>query len=264
MIDTPFGDEIPEVTLPHSPLIRVLTQVRFPPVASLANQDFIAPFQEKLRREYPILRKEQELGLMIGPAGAVSQPTNGVVWRLAQKEDSWRVSLGTSFLTLETNAYRNLPEFAERFVVALEALSELCHPAIYDRLGLRYINRIFGNDRLSRLPTLVRPELLGFIGVNASGATITSSVLQTQFEIEGVGLQVRAAQLPKDTTFDPVLMTSIAEPSWVLDLDAFTPKPQDFEVKQIAALLRNLAARCYRLFRWSITDQFVLECGGKP
>lgn len=264
MIDTPFGEEITEVTLPHSPLIRVVAQVRFPPVASLANQEFIAPFQEKLRRDYPILRKEQELGLIIGPSGAATQPTNGVVWRLAQKDEIWRLSLGANFLSLETTGYSSLPEFAGRFVLALEALAELAHPVIYDRLGLRYINRIYGNERLSRLPKLVRPELLGSLGVDVGKATITNSVLQTQFDIDDIGLLVRAVQLPKDSTFDPASVTPISQPSWILDLDAFTPKPQDFDVKQIADLLQHLAARCYRLFRWSITDQFVVECGGKP
>lgn len=264
MIDSPFGEEITEVTLPHSPLIRVIAQVRFPPVASLANQEFIAPFQEKLRHDYPILRKEQELSLVIGPSGAATQPTNGVVWRLAEKEGVWRLSLGANFLSLETTGYSDLPEFAGRFVVALEAFAELARPVIYDRLGLRFVNRVYGNDRLSRLPKLVRPELLGFLGVNVGSATITNSVIQTQFDLQGMGLLVRAVQLPKDSIFDPAVVTPISEPSWILDLDAFTPKPQDFDVKQIADLLRHLAARCYRLFRWSVTDQFVVECGGKP
>lgn len=264
MIDSPFGDEIAEVTLPRPLLVRVVAQVRFPPVASLANQDFIAPFQEKLRHEYPILRKEQELGLVIGPNGAASQPTNGIVWRLAQKDEVWRLSLSANFLSLETTGYSNLPEFSGRFVEALEALSALTRPVIYDRLGLRYINRVQGSDRLSRLPKLVRPELLGFLGVDIGTATITSSVLQTQFDIEGSGLLVRAIQLPKESTFDPALIPPISEPSWILDLDAFTPKPEDFDIQQIANLLRQLAGRSYRLFRWSVTDQFIVECGGKP
>lgn len=262
MVDTPFGDEIIEVALSHPPLIRVIAQLRFPPVASIANPDFIAPFQEKLRSDYPVLRKDQELGLIVGPDGVASQPTNAVVWRLNDKQENWRFSFAASFLALETTSYSNHTEFNDRFIVALEALSALIHPAIYDRLGLRYINRVQGSDRMSRLPKLVRPELLGFIGVDiGKNASIAHSVLQTQFDVEGTGLLVRAMQLPRGTTIDPAIVP-VPEPSWILDFDAFTTKPQDFGVKEVAHELRRLAFRSYRLFRWSVTDEFIVECGG--
>jgi len=264
MVDQPFGDDIVEVVLPLPPLIRVVAQIRFPPVASVSNQAFMAPFQEALRRDYPILRQEREVSLVVGADGAVSQPTNGVIWRLHDKDEIWRLSLGTSFLSIETTGYTNHAEFVKRFVLALEALAALIHPVVYDRLGLRYINRFHG-ERLARLPKLVRPELLGFLAVDiGSNVEITGSILQTQFEVEGTSLVVRAMKLGKDATVDPGLIPAISEPSWILDFDAFSTKPRDFGIAEAVELLRRLAFRSYRLFRWSVRDDLIIECGGKP
>ncbi|MGD8207441.1 MAG: TIGR04255 family protein, partial [Thiohalocapsa sp.] len=58
--ETPLTGPPPaEVPLSDAPLVRVIAQVRFPLVASVEKGDFIAPFQEAIRAEYPVLRPEQ-------------------------------------------------------------------------------------------------------------------------------------------------------------------------------------------------------------
>jgi len=263
MIDVPFGDAITEVVLPHPPLIMVLSQIRFPPVASVGKQDFIAPFQEAVRRDYPILRKDQEIGLIIAPAGVASAPANGVIWRLLDKEQVWRLSLAPNFVALETQRYNSHSEFSDRFAKALEALKSLINPIIFDRLGLRYVNRFHG-AQLPRLRELVRPELLGFVGVDIGrNVSIASSILQTQFEVEGAVLLVRGVNLGPGAAYDPTVPV-LGEPSWILDIDAYTVKPEDFGVSHVVDLLRGFADRSYRLFRWSVTEQLIVECGGRP
>lgn len=44
----------PEVPLKSAPLIRVIAQVRFPPILSIEKQEFVASFQEAIRDKYPI------------------------------------------------------------------------------------------------------------------------------------------------------------------------------------------------------------------
>ena len=52
--DTPLeGPPPPEVPLADSPLVRVIAQVRFPLIASVEKRDFIAPFQEAIRKNCP-------------------------------------------------------------------------------------------------------------------------------------------------------------------------------------------------------------------
>lgn len=50
----PFGAPGPdEVPLERAPLVRVIAQLRFPPIVSLGRADFIGPFQEAIRSRYP-------------------------------------------------------------------------------------------------------------------------------------------------------------------------------------------------------------------
>ena len=54
--NNPFaGPEPQEVYLPEAPLVKVLCQIRFPTIASIDKKEFIAPFQEAIRHNYPKL-----------------------------------------------------------------------------------------------------------------------------------------------------------------------------------------------------------------
>ena len=81
MVDQPFGDDIVEVVLPLPPLIRGGSPDSLPAGCVGFESGIHGPIQEALRRDYPILRQEREVSLVVGADGAVSQPTNGVIWR---------------------------------------------------------------------------------------------------------------------------------------------------------------------------------------
>jgi len=52
--DDPLFGEVPErVLLSSAPLVRVLGQVKFPRIAKIAEESYIANFQEAIRGEYP-------------------------------------------------------------------------------------------------------------------------------------------------------------------------------------------------------------------
>src|SRR5690349_13048318 len=102
-----------EIPLKHAPLVRVLTQVRYPLVVAIEQREFIAPFQEAIRRDYPSLRQELTQSAVIGPGGISPVPPQRV-WRFADVDGRWRVTLAPDFLALETTAYSNRAEFFER------------------------------------------------------------------------------------------------------------------------------------------------------
>ena len=63
MTVTPFGPAVQEVSLTRAPLVNVIAQVRFPAVMKIeADSGFVATFQESIRKDYPILRPERQLG----------------------------------------------------------------------------------------------------------------------------------------------------------------------------------------------------------
>ncbi len=249
-----------EVPLARAPLVRVIAQVRFPPVASLGRADFMAPFQEELRRRYPILTPQRTAGFMLGPQGVVLQNSDGIVWRFRDKPAAWHVSLGTDFVALEATSYSDRDDFMTRLEEVLRALEKTAEPAIYVRLGLRYINRVTGAE-FAQLSDLLRAEVLGLSASSIPG--LTHSICESRFTKGDTALATRWGRLPAGATTDPAALEPVGEPSWVLDLDMFRAAQKDFDVKALADDTRDFARTIHDFFRWCVTPKFLEVYGGK-
>ncbi|MEQ8962151.1 MAG: TIGR04255 family protein [Coleofasciculus sp. C2-GNP5-27] len=89
-----------EVPLKDAPLVRVIAQVRFPPILSIEKKEFVGSFQEAIRETYPILHLEQTQGLVLGSPDIV-QTAPQLTWRFLDTTNSWRVSLAPNFVAIE-------------------------------------------------------------------------------------------------------------------------------------------------------------------
>ncbi len=221
----------------------------------------MGPFQEAIRARYPILRPEQTAGFVVGPLGVVAQRTDRVVWRFHDRTDGWRVSLASDFVALESIVYKDRDDFFERFEQILDALETVAKLAVYDRLGVRYINRIRGVE-LEKLDSLVKPEVLGLGASPIAG--LTHSLCESLFQNDEVSLNTRWGRLPPNATTDPAAVDPIAEPSWLLDLDMFRGVQKDFDTRAILADGRMFARTIHDFFRWCVTPEFLKVYGGRP
>lgn len=259
----PLTSAIPaEVPLPDAPLVRVIAQVRFPQVLSIEKRDFVAPFQEVIRTQYPVLRAEQTQGLLLGPQGTSPMPPQ-IIWRFADLEGNWRVSLASDFVAIETTAYESRQDFFERFEAVVQALAEHVSPRVVDRIGVRYIDRITG-DAVKDISKLVRPEILGIIATPAvqhARHTLSESLFTVPEPT--AQLLARWGLLPEGGTVDPAAIEPLAEPSWILDLDMFQPEPRTFDPIEVVADAQSYAERIYTFFRWAVSDDFLRLYGGK-
>jgi uncharacterized protein (TIGR04255 family) len=263
---TPFGPSVPEVPLANAPLVSVIAQVRFPPVMKIeADGGFVATFQEAIRKEYPILRPERQLGVMIGGPGGVQPQDAGTVWRFETKDpDAWQVTLAPTFVSLSARRYTSRSDLLTRLRVVLHALQAWLNPDVSDRIGVRYVDRISG-DHLARLGKLVRPEILGVAGNEAAlgNIEVVHALSDSLFRLdESTELRGRWGTLPAKATYDPGIEPS-HERSWVLDLDHYTSKPEDFDVATIYGKIADFCDRIYTFFRWVVTDDFLTEFGGE-
>lgn len=256
-----------EVPLASAPLVRVVAQVRFPVIASVERREYIGPFQERIRAAYPVLRGETSRGVVVGPDGMREAPS-ATIWRFHDLKSEWKVSLAPDFVALETVRYRSRDDFMARLRVVLEALVEHFDPKVMDRLGLRYIDRVTGEQNLADLCQLVRPEVCGILSTPLSD-TVRHAVSEQLFVLpEDRGLlSARWGLLPARATVDPAAIEPIEEPSWLLDVDAF----QTFEggshpltVETTLERARGFAERIYSVFRWAVTDEFLRRYGGQP
>lgn len=262
--ETPLmGPPPAEVPLTDPPLVRVIAQGRFPLIASVEQREFIAPFQEAIRKHYPALRPEQSRGVALGSHGVMDTRSN-TIWRFHDTSEAWRVTLAPDFLALETTKYASRDDFAEKLAVVLEALKEHVDPQVVDRLGVRYIDRVVG-ENLASLPQLVRAEVAGILGTPLA-AHARHAISENVFVLpEGVGhVTARWGLVPPRGTVDPGAVDAIDETSWLLDLDAFQSETRAFEVDTIVEQTRGFAERIYSIFRWAVTDEFLRRYGGEP
>jgi len=263
-IQNPLAAPLPgEVPLPGAPLVRVIGQVLFPPVLSLESRQFVAPFQEAIRSTYPVLRPEQTQSIVLGPQGVTPGPKQSA-WRFSDVEGVWRVSVTPDFVAIETTSYTSRGDFLERFRFVLDAVAEHFEPAIVQRLGIRYIDRVTG-DALLDIHELVRPEVLGIMALPFA-ENASHSLTETLFTLPESREQVfaRWGKIPAGATADPNAIEPISEPSWVLDIDMFSHESYAFVPEEIVNNAQRFAERLYTVFRWAVTNDFLRRYGGKP
>lgn len=251
-----------EVPLKDAPLIRVIAQVRFPSILSIEKKDFVGSFQEAIREKYPILQPEQTQTFVFGPQSAV-QPTLQLTWRFIDTATSWRVSLASDFMALETTAYSSRRDFLERLENVLIALDKSFNPQIIERFGLRYIDRLIGQD-LQNISSFVKPEIAGMMAAEFR-EYIHQTINESLFVIPGKDekLLARWGLMPAGVTFDLDAIEPIAEPSWILDLDMSLSKNREFSIQALMSEGQCFAQRIYTFFRWAVEDDFLRHFGGE-
>lgn len=259
-IENPFEvRELEEIHLPEAPLIRVIAQVRFPSIVSIEDSKYIAGFQESLRSEYPIVKTEKSLVVNILDPKDKREET---IWRFFDKDEVWRLTLAPEFLAIETRKYDSRDDFFSRYQAAINSLSDHIKPNVINRIGVRYIDQITDGP-FDNISNLVRSEILG-IYKSALSKHISSSLRQTVFTIdEDTKLSARWGVLAKKQTYDPSSVAPIDKDSWMLDLDVFNAKKQDFDRDSVLEESKKLAAYAYNFFRWAVKDDFLTAFGGK-
>lgn len=251
-----------EVPLKKAPLIRAIAQVRFPPILSIEKKDFVGSFQEAIREKYPILQPEQTQSLVFGSQGVV-QIAPQVTWRFVDTTDSWRVSLAPNFVALETTAYSSRSDFLERLKSVLIAINDSFNPQIIERFGLRYIDRLVGEDAKD-ISLLVQPEIAGIAATDLR-EYIHQNINESLFIIPDGGEQIiaRWGLIPAGGTFDPDALEPINEPSWILDLDMSLSQNRKFSIEELMSESQRFAERIYTFFRWVVNDEFLRRFGGE-
>ena len=260
----------PEVPLSESPLARVLAQARFPTILAIRNADRVAVFQEALREIYPNLRRDQVHSIEFA-GDRTPDVRQDLIWRLADQETEpqWQVSLGVDFVALETSNYDSRADFLGRLRGVHTALEQAFSPASTSRFGLRYINHLTG-EAVDRIGELIHAEILGMIQPPQNlDPTLRDAVIhqitETQFLApNGDRIQGRWGKLPANATYDPNALASVAEPSWVLDLDMFTTASRPFVSEDLLATATGFAECLYWLFRQMVTMEFLRFHGGEP
>jgi uncharacterized protein (TIGR04255 family) len=245
--------------------VRVLGQVKFPRIAKLSEESYIANFQEAIRQDYPHFESEVIQGVelnLVGPA-LQHRVTTATVWRFFDKNRIVRVTLGADAITLETAKYVSRDDFLQRMKGILEALAISIRPSHVQRVGFRYVDRIEGELNLSALKDLVHQELLNVLQPDLMKHIDISMTELTSTTKEGK-LIARYGLSPAGFSHDPDMAPPVGGPSWVLDVDSFSTacEGSNFDADMLCGELDKVAARAYAFFRWSVTSEFLRRFGG--
>jgi uncharacterized protein (TIGR04255 family) len=261
LLDPLSGPIAPEVPLPEAPLVRVIAQVKFPVVASILNAEFIAPFQEAIRKTYTDLsRIDIQDTAIAARSDAIAVQRAVGPWRFQTPGDGWLVSLAPDFVAVEATAYTSRSDFLNRLRQILEALRDHVGPRTVDRLGIRYVDRLT-ESCLPDLSTLVRPEVVG-VTAHPQLGRLALSITESTFALEEGQLTARWGLVPANATYDPSAIEPNPAQSWVLDLDMYRLESRPFAVEDLLSESRNFSERIYTVFRWTVTEAFLERFGG--
>jgi uncharacterized protein (TIGR04255 family) len=259
MLATPFGDEpLEEIHLASAPLVRVIAQLRYPQLASMADGTVAHAFAKEVSRDYPLFEEAREVSLLIAGATISQQEQmTSPVWRLQTADGNWLVTLGRNSLSLEALAYAGRRDFCDRLVRLADAFIRKATPPRFDRFGIRYINRVTDEETIANLPKLVRPEITGTAGLALPGdVTVHHSLLEEQFNRGARSMLVRCGVLPAGTTIDLAVPTTPLR-SWILDIDSAVSGGDVVTADKISYLAKDLAECAYRFFRYAVSRDFL-------
>jgi uncharacterized protein (TIGR04255 family) len=261
---------VDEVHLHHAPLAKVLMQVQYSRTPQLVTDEAESAIADALGR-YPVRRRQLNVGgfpsVVINgqpvplPAGAVS---SGTVLLFSEPSGAWQVTVTETAVSLETTSYSTRDDFCDRALEIFQALAAVALPPVVDRVGMRYIDRLVG-EQLPRVPDYVIPQFHVLCGAIESPLTLHHSVTDSLIEIaETERLQVRSGLLPAGGGFDPSLPL-LSEPSWVLDMDVYTVQAGfAFDPGELSQRLQRYAEAAYSFFRFATTDEFQDAHAGQP
>lgn len=256
---SPFGSApVDEVHLTRAPLIRVLAQARFPSLAKLRDETAVTSFAAHLSQEYPLLEQRHAVNLLVTPTGTSQQEAGQRIWVLQSSDEVWKITLSDNFMALETKGYSSRNNFISHFEYAISKLNEEIRPPYIERLGLRYMNRI--NDRQligARLQNMIRSEMQGGLATTRpDDVQLRHSLSDTLFIDGDYAIQVRCGILPPRAVLD-MDIEPLNDVVWVLDIDSFREQRLPPSSDELVAVLRSLADRAYKMFRWVVNDDFI-------
>jgi uncharacterized protein (TIGR04255 family) len=262
--DPTFGAvEYIEVPLADPPLELALCQLRIPYIASILDPVRVAPFQDRLQSLYATMHQEKNVMLSVGPQGPIAND-GPPLWRLRDADGIWSAALAPDFLALETTHYKSRDDFMERWHALLEAFNDVFEPTIYERLGIRYINRLKA-DIVSQeeWPSLIRDELYGALAIPMpEGGQVHTCISQAQLSVDTTQVQARWGLIPPNLVMLPNV-TPLATAAWVLDIDVYTEGTRPFEPRSVEAETRSHSGHAYNFFRWAVKDEYLKRFGGE-
>ncbi len=192
----------PKNTLSKSPLVLVLSQVRFSPLMAMSS--YIAAIQDRLRQSgYPLNSSVEVQEFPIAQPGARS--TVRPHWEFLSKDQTTSVIVNEGFVVVQTTTYDDFDAFLARTLDAVEIVATAVGGLLIQRVGLRYVDLIRPNPG-ETWEKYVSAGLRGFASPHLAADTAVR-VHQTIAKTEDGMMIARLLQNREGSVLPPDLVT---------------------------------------------------------
>lgn len=256
----------PRFRMSSAPLIEAVVQINFPIVARLQTVEGIAPLQDALFDLFPYMNQQvnQEVSLMIGPAGPASPETSQSIVHVFTNDDGWALSVTVSSATLSVGPqYLGLQNFKQHFSGVCQALHDAARVRRCDRIGVRYLNIVELDGTSDEWASWFRPEIVGVAHPDLSGGRVSSSLTETRLQeepslnsdveatLQGI---IRHGIVPPGTVMKGVPPRPVTNRAYLFDMDTFIASTQPFDVDALVGQYESLHAEIEKVFHWAVTE----------
>lgn len=258
---------MPALYLPQSPLVVVLAQIRFSPVAAM--ESYVPKIQDVLRRKgLPEFRQEDvdEVTWNVTPGAPPAVDVRKFKrWEFGDRAQKWLVSLTSDTLAVATSAYdRYDTTFSDHIELCVDTVRQHAEPDITTRLGLRYVDLIRPESNLGFADYLtdrllgLEPEAVGM------SAALPYSQLRGKTEIGAMMIRCVFFEdgqiLPPDLRGTNLALSVRVPPGEVvaiLDLDHLRSVEVPFDTSVTLEALGELHDALDHAFRRSVTLEAI-------
>ncbi len=238
-----------------NPLDRVICQLKFPTILKIET-DTPSEFQDLVRKEFPGYEPKHDHQIKVhGIINEINSETSEVLEKSTSKrhmftslDKNWQISLAKNFVALTCFNYERWEVFKERLDFVTEKVIQIYEPAIYTRVGLRYID-VFNRSNIGlekyEWNDLLEPYVLGLLSEPKLGSTISACGSAYEMPLDNGYGSVRIA-----TSFVNHLETS--EICYMVDSDFWM---ENLQLERIDEQLEYFHIEASRLIQWMIKDK---------
>jgi uncharacterized protein (TIGR04255 family) len=240
--------ELPEVdaaVATRQSVVFAICQIRFEETPSVSDKasgvrfhellgDMGGPYPKVIRAEIPT-----GLSLSVGPSGATSEATHVSGWRMLSKDDAWLVGLFPGHVALQTHAFVDWADFADRLAQVLKAVVKVVEPAFAQRIALRIADRFdFGLGSPVDWAPYISPEFLGPILLDHLGPLVINSNQNLALDL-GEGLRCNLNHGSPDASEGTCVYS--------IDCDLYREESQPFDAEEIKTTVLALKGHVDKL-----------------
>ena len=249
--------------LKSPPVYAAVAQVRFNPVLKL--DDFLPDIQEGMRRAgFPAYQRHNTVAIQLSFLQD-GQPTPQTIERPrfvfgnVQKTHSFILDIDA--LTLQSTDYGRFEDFSGFFMQGLALVHEAVTLSFTDRIGLRYLDRVFPS-RGDELAQYLAPEALGLSA--KLGGKPQQSYVETICEVGTYKLRSRVVVQGGGLAFPPdmvlgdlLVLKRLANYEGlhaIIDSDGFLETRENYSPESVAGHLDSIHTIIGDAFHKIITD----------